>query len=221
MIAHPRDLLKEYTRLESFRILIASIDGEDEISDQIRVEYALFVAGLHRSSRANLPVLRPQEGSAPFDNLTDYVPALLEVSRQSPFQKIRAMAINALPNLEAVGTAYGAPETLPDIAARAIYLAKLNEHALFTETLMELRKQAESFRTSYFMIIPPLTLTYLVDKQGPCIAIGPGGPDDGQRLPMTHQELFESLRVLAELPSDEQAQRFQAIIGSLRERKPY
>jgi hypothetical protein len=221
MITHPRDLLKDHTRIETFRILIESIRGEDEISDQIRLEYAFITAGLHRTSVASLSVYRPQEDGAPFRDFAHYVPLLLEVSRKSPFQKIRAMAVSSLPNLDAVGARYGVPATLPDVAARAIYVAKLGNRALFTALLEEVQAQAVALPALFFIMIPPLTLTYLVDQHGPCIEIGPGGRDEGQRLAMTDQELFDSLRIPAELPSDQQVQRFTAIIGNLRDRKPY
>lgn len=221
MIAHPRDLLKDHTRIEAFRMIIDSILGEDEISDQIRIEYALITAGLHRTSTSCLPIFRPKEDSAPFRDMADYIPRLLELSRKSPFQRIRAMALNSLPNLDAVGALYGAPATLPDVAVRAIYAAKLGERKLFAALIEELRALAATSRSAFFIMIPPLTVTYLVDERGPCIDVGPGGPDEAQRLAMTAQELFDSLRVPAELPLALQANRFKAIIGNLRERKPY
>lgn len=220
MIIHPRDLLKAHSRIDTFGMIVDSILGEDEISDQIRIEYALITAGLHRTSASVLRVTRPGENTAPFRELADYVPRLLTLSRKSPFQKIRAMAVNSLPILDAVGALYGAPATLPDIAARAIYVAKLGERSLFATLIQQLQTQATVSRGSYFIMIPPLTVTYMVDDRGPCIGIGPGAWDEGHRLPMTDQELFDSIRVPAELPSDQQVQRFLRIIGDMRDRKP-
>ena len=214
-------LLKRHTRRETFEILLSLITQQNERADQVYLEYALIAAGLHRNSSEMLSKLHSDIGNNIFADLADYVPALLDVSRKSPFQRIRAIAVNSLPNLDTVSAQFGAPSTLPDVAARTIYVAKLGDRSIFTALLEELRAQATVLQKSFFIMIPPLTLTYLVDQHGPCIEIGPGGRDEGHRLAMTAQELFDSLRVPPELPSEQQVQRFKAIIGNLTKRKPY
>lgn len=212
-------LLKSHTRLETFHILLKSLREQTLNQDRMRLDDARTVAGLSHYSSSALANYKPKEGEAPL-TMDDYVPALLDLSRRSPYPEIRAIAVNTLPNLDSVGALYGAPDSLPDPVARMIYTVKLGDQILFRTLVKELQEKAKTLKVSFFLQIPPCTITYLIDSRGPCLEDGPG-VTQGQRTALREDELYSLLRISSNLPGNEHCSRVTAIVGDWQNRKWY
>ena len=134
------------------------------------------------------------------------------------------MAVIALPNLDCAGTPYGIAQSLSDRAARALYAVKLGDRALFAALVAELTADARASSApgkSYVLQVPPLTLSYVIEARGPCIEVGPGGPDHAERLPLTEQELYDLLRIPPRTSAADYSKCFAGITGDLKHRKKF
>jgi len=217
-------LLKRHTQKETFEILLSLIREQREIDDFVYLEYALLAIGLRHDPIGVISKTGADPGSPRTVDQIYYIQCLLNLARQSPYPKIRAVAVSGLPNLDGEGTRYALPESLTDLAARAIYAVKLGDLPLFQTLVGELISEAKADHSGwkcYWLQNAPLTLCYVIEARGPCIEIGGSGPDAGQRLPMSVRELYDLLRMPPTTDPVFYSKRFEEIIGNLNHRKTF
>ena len=218
--SYPLELLRTQSRLDVFRSLLTQIRGINEFKDQIALKYALIAAGLHHTARETIVRYQPLDDGAPLTRYEEFVPLLFMIARNSPFPGIRARAVNHLPLLDGFGEGLGSIESFDDLAVRLIYASKLGRRDHFETLAANLKKEAKRLNKRFFLMIPPMTASYVMDRSGPCLEQGPGGRDEGILVALTVDELYQLLRIPPELPSQAHVESFRKVTGDFLNRKP-
>lgn len=214
MPASIKDLLHLGGRRAVYEALLAAISGREERPDEWRLDDSLIVAGLHRRSTELLPVFWPKDTGILFRQPEEYVARLVGLAQDSPFERVRALAISAVPNLDrATFNRCGAAEIPLALASQVVLAAKLGEIELFSQALQLLSKQSDLEGRWYRVSGPPLCADYCVGRGGPFVLYADGGSGRSYQ-PLGARQLFELLRVPFAASAESHSRVFESIVGA-------